>query len=63
MASIRVNFMTDPTVKKRAQAVFERLGLDLSTGINLYLHQVSLHGGVPFPIELPQTGRSGKKKS
>lgn len=61
MASVRVNFVTDDVTKKRAQQVFTRLGLDLSTGLNIYLHRVAEHGGIPFPVELPATGRSGKK--
>jgi DNA-damage-inducible protein J len=62
MASARINFVTDQTVKKRAEQVFRRLGLDLSSGLNVYLHQVAMTGGLPFPVELPNTGRSSKKK-
>jgi len=62
MASARIHFVTDPLTKKRARAVFERLGLDLSTGLNIYLHRVAQQGGIPFSVELPQTGRRSLKK-
>jgi addiction module RelB/DinJ family antitoxin len=61
-SSVRVNFVTDPSVKKKAEDVFEKLGLDLSTGLNLYLHQVGLRGGIPFPVELPSGSTRGGKK-
>lgn len=61
MASVRVNFVTDDVTKKRAQHVFSRLGLDLSTGLNIYLHRVAEHGGIPFCMELPGSARPRKK--
>ena len=35
MPTTRINVRTEPLTKKRARKVFERLGLDLSTGINI----------------------------
>ena len=53
----QVHFLTDPLTKKRARKVFERMGLDLSTGLNMYLHYVAVHGRIPFEPELPESGR------
>jgi addiction module RelB/DinJ family antitoxin len=58
--SDRINFRTDPLTKKRARNIFERMGLDLSTGLNVYLHYVAQHGHIPFEPELPGSGRSAK---
>ena len=58
--STRVQLVTDKITKQRARKVFERLGLDLSTGINIYLHRVAEHGGIPFPVELPKP-KTGKR--
>jgi addiction module RelB/DinJ family antitoxin len=37
-------------LKKRIQSIFSDIGLDLSSGIHVYLHQVDLTGGIPFPL-------------
>ena len=42
-----IHFRTDEEVKKKAQAILKILGLDLSTALNMYLHQIVLNEGVP----------------
>ena len=46
----RVHVRIKDKTKKSAQKIFEKMGLDLSTAINLYLHQVILTKGIPFPL-------------
>ena len=43
----------DSDVKRQASALFRRLGLDMSSAINLFLHQCVLRGGLPFSVEMP----------
>ena len=43
----------DPTVKRRAEQVFKKLGLTASQAITLFYRQVQLRQGLPFPVELP----------
>lgn len=38
----------DAKTKKQAQTVFEKMGLDLSSGVKLYLTQVIREQGLPF---------------
>jgi DNA-damage-inducible protein J len=40
----------DSKVKDRAQKAFVAMGLDLSSGIKLYLAQVAYAQAIPFPI-------------
>jgi DNA-damage-inducible protein J len=40
----------DTKTKKSAAKIFESLGLDLSSGIKIYLSQVMRHKGIPFNI-------------
>ena len=49
-----LNIRINPEVKKKAEDVLSRLGIPMSTAINMYLNQISLTGGIPFSIELPQ---------
>ena len=53
--------MTTPTqiridieIKKQASELFSTLGLDLSSAVNLFLHQCVLRGGLPFAVEVPK---------
>jgi DNA-damage-inducible protein J len=43
-----VNVRTDATTKRVAQSVFKKMGLDLSTGINMYLARVAQDKAMPF---------------
>ncbi len=43
-----VNVRTNPATKLAAQRVFEKMGLDLSTGVNMYLARVVQDKAMPF---------------
>ena len=49
-----LNLRVNPVVKKRAEAVLEVLGIPMSTAIDIYLNQISLTGGIPFPVTIPK---------
>ena len=44
----------DADVKQQAAELFGVLGLDMSSAVNLFLHQCVLRGGLPFTVELPR---------
>jgi len=50
-----LNLRVNPTVKERAEAVLSRLGIPMSTAIDMYLNQISLTGGIPFAVTLPKS--------
>ncbi len=45
-----ISFRTDPTTKKDARELFESLGMDLSTAINVFLKQAIRENGIPFKV-------------
>lgn len=47
---IRIN----PVIKKQASELFADLGIDMSSAVNMFLHQCILRGGLPFAVELPR---------
>ena len=51
-----LNLRVNPTVKQRAEDVLSRLGIPMSTAIDIYLNlnQISLIGGIPFAVVLPK---------
>jgi addiction module RelB/DinJ family antitoxin len=56
--SATLNLRVNPTVKKRAEEVLSRLGIPMSTAIDMYLNQISLTGGIPFSVTLPKAPQS-----
>ncbi len=49
-----LNLRVNPSVKERAEEVLSRLGVPMSTAIDMYLNQISLTGGIPFAVTLPK---------
>ena len=47
-----LNIRTDAEVKARADQIFEALGLNMTTAINIFLRQSIQHGGLPFDVKL-----------
>jgi addiction module RelB/DinJ family antitoxin len=52
MAETRLNVRVDNTIKKQAETVFNALGMNMSTGINIFLAQVARLRAIPFALEL-----------
>ena len=52
MTETRLNVRVDNTTKKQAEAVFTALGMNMSTGINIFLTQVARLKAIPFALEL-----------
>ena len=52
--TVSIQIRIDADLKKQATELFEELGLDISSAVNLFLHQCVLHGGLPFAVELPR---------
>jgi len=47
MSTVRIN----DNIKKEIAPILEELGLSLSEAINIYLHQIKLHNGIPFELK------------
>lgn len=48
-----LNCRVNPDAKQQAEAVLSRLGISMSTAIDMYLKQIHLTGGIPFAVTLP----------
>lgn len=46
----QINFRVDDHLKEEAVEVFNELGLDLTTGIKIYLTKVVKEQGIPFEM-------------
>lgn len=50
-----INIRVDDKLKNESQEIFKELGLDMSTGIKLYLNQVVKRKGIPFEVTLEKS--------
>lgn len=48
MNSVNVTIRVDKDVKKQAEVLFNDLGLNLSSAINMFLHQAIAEQAIPF---------------
>ena len=53
MSTTPTQIRIDSDIKQEASVLFGYLGLDMSSAVNLFLHQCVLRGGLPFAVELP----------
>ena len=43
----------DPKLKESAERVFSKIGITTTEAIRLFLKQVELYNGLPFPLSIP----------
>ena len=48
-----VQIRIEPELKASVEKVLDDLGLSMSSAISLFLKQVVLHDGLPFPVKVP----------
>lgn len=53
--SANVNVRVEPDIKEQAEAILEKLGVSVSSFINMTYRQVILRNGIPFSVTVPGT--------
>ena len=48
-----IHARVDPKLKKAANRIFSEIGISTAQAIRLFLKQVELHRGLPFPVSIP----------
>ncbi len=56
--SATLNLRVNPVAKQKAETILKQLGIPMSTAMDMYLNQIALVGGIPFPVTLPKAPRS-----
>ena len=57
--TMMLNVRVSPSVKQQAEDVLKQLGIPMATAIDMYLRQITLTGGIPFSLSLPQEPSAG----
>ena len=52
MESTNLNIRTDKAVKAAAEKIFEELGMNITTAVNIFLRQTIRENGIPFELKL-----------
>jgi DNA-damage-inducible protein J len=50
--SVNINVRVDAELKRKAEAVYAELGMNLSTALNVFLRSSVRYGGIPFDLRL-----------
>ena len=58
MATVNVTIRLDAEVKQQAEELFGRLGMDLSTAMNVFIKQALEYGGIPFKIRTKRPNKT-----
>jgi len=53
MKTAVVHARIEPQTKQEAEGVLRRLGLTPTEAIRIFYRQISLKGGLPFPVAIP----------
>lgn len=53
MSTTNINVRVDSALKLEAEALFDDLGLNMSTAINMFLRSAINYNGIPFEIKRP----------
>lgn len=54
MGTVSTHIRIDEDLKKQAAELFNKLGIDMSSAVTMFLKQAVLNDGLPFKVELPK---------
>ena len=52
MATTNLNIRTDKAIKEQAEEIFNELGLNMTTAVNMFLRAAIREHGIPFELKL-----------
>ena len=52
MSTVNLNIRTDKEIKEKAENIFQELGLNMTTAINMFLRTSIRENGIPFDLEI-----------
>jgi DNA-damage-inducible protein J len=51
--TLMIHARVEPKLKRSAERIFSEIGMTTTEAIRLFLKQVELHRGLPFPVSVP----------
>lgn len=62
MSGVNITFRTDENIKKEAEKTFREMGINMTTGLNLYLAMVANEKQIPFIIRAKSQNNQRQQK-
>lgn len=56
--TVKVSICMDADLKARAEALYEELGMSLSTAFNIFVRQSLREGGLPFQVKVEKLDKA-----
>ncbi|MDR1563609.1 MAG: type II toxin-antitoxin system RelB/DinJ family antitoxin [Oscillospiraceae bacterium] len=56
--TVNLNIRVDENLKRRAESIYNELGMNLTTALNLFLRSSVRYGGIPFDLRLEPDTRT-----
>jgi DNA-damage-inducible protein J len=57
LATKNITFRLDETLKKQAEIIYESMGLNMSSALQLFIVQTVAKGSIPFTIEADESAK------
>jgi len=57
LAAKNITFRLDETLKKQAEIIYESMGLNMSSALQIFVAQTVAKGSIPFAIEADENAR------
>lgn len=54
----QINFRIDDGLKSQADYILDRIGISMSSALNIFVRQLILHHGIPFEVRIPDESLS-----
>ena len=52
MTMTNINIRVDSEIKQQAETIFNELGINMSTAMNMFLRRSIYYGGIPFDLRV-----------
>jgi DNA-damage-inducible protein J len=62
MINATINIRTDRELKTQAQTLFNMLGIDMTTAVNMFLRQAVINKSIPFEVCDPFFNEKNQKR-
>ena len=56
--TVNLNIRVDEELKRRSESIFNELGMNLTTALNLFLRSAVRYGGIPMELRLERDART-----
>ena len=56
-STVNYSFRVDREIKRQCETMFNELGMNMTTAINIFLRQSLRVGGIPFDVRIDQPNK------